>query len=263
MPRARPTLEDLKVAAAAHRPIDDRPSDYIAVDQVQVSPRNPRHKVEGLDELAASLQEYGLLQPVVVRRVNGAYELIAGHRRLAAAKQLGWPQIAAVVRDETDDQAYLLTLTENLQREDLSPREEAAALEVLVRERGWTTRQVGEAIKRNHTYVSRRLRVFEDPVLAPLVLERKLPVSTAEELLRAPDARARQDLAARAAEHEWTVGEARKAISEIGANRTKVGDLLAHLRRVVADAAQIEPESLTSAERKQVRQARPTLGRLL
>src|ERR671939_1345712 len=123
---------------------------------------------------------------VVVRRVNGTYELIAGHRRLAAAQQLGWAYISAVVRDETDDQAYLLTLTENLQRDDLSPKEEAAALEVLVRERGWTTRQVGEAIKRDHTYVSRRLRVFEDPVLAPLVLQRKLPVSTAEELLRAP-----------------------------------------------------------------------------
>ncbi|HEY2594717.1 MAG TPA: hypothetical protein VGK33_12530 [Chloroflexota bacterium] len=117
-----------------------------------------------------------------------------------------------------------------MQREDLSPKEEAAALEVLVRERGWTTRQVGEAIKRNHTYVSRRLRVFEDPVLAPLVLEHRLPVSTAEELLRAPDATARQDLAVRAANNEWTWSEARQAISEIDAGRTKVTDLLTHLR---------------------------------
>jgi len=98
MPRARQTLEDLKLAAAAHRPVDDRPSDYVAVDEVSVSPRNPRHTVDGLDELAASPQEYGLLQPVVVRRVNGAYELIAGHRRLAAARQLGWQQIASVAR---------------------------------------------------------------------------------------------------------------------------------------------------------------------
>ena len=101
---------------------------------------------------------------MVVRRRGDGYELIAGHRRFQAAKVLGWTEIAAVVRDETDDQAYILTLVENLQREDLTPREEAAALEVLVRERGWTTRQVGEAIKRSHMYVSRRLRVFDDNI---------------------------------------------------------------------------------------------------
>ena len=261
--KPRRTLEDLEAAAAAHRPVQDRVADYVAIDQVRVSPRNPRQKVEGLDELGASLREYGLLQPVVVRRVNGAYELIAGHRRLAAAKQLGWGQIAAVVRNEGDDQAYLLTLTENLQREDLSPKEEAAALEVLVRERGWTTRQVGEAIKRSHTFVSRRLRVFEDAALASFVIEGKLPVATAEELLRTPDAQTRQDLARQAAELEWTAVDARQAVSEIGRNHSKVADLLAHLRRAVADAAQIEPESLTPAERKQVRQARAALGRLL
>jgi ParB family chromosome partitioning protein len=90
-----------------------------------------------------------------------------------------------VVRDETDDQAYILTLVENLQREDLTSKEEAAALEVLVRERGWSTHQVGEAIKRSHMYVSKR--VFNDPVLAEPVLTNQLLVSTAEELLRAPN----------------------------------------------------------------------------
>jgi ParB family chromosome partitioning protein len=230
---------------------------------IQPSPRNPRQQVDGIAELADSLREHGLLQPVVVRRCGTGYELIAGHRRLEAARVLGWTEIAAVVRDETDDQAYILTLVENLQREDLTPKEEAAALEVLVRERGWTTRQVGEAIKRNHTYVSRRLRVFDDPVLAPLVLDRKLPVSTAEELLRTPDVQARRELAVRAAEGEWTVGEARKAISEIGAIRTKAAELVTQLRRAVVGLTQINSEDLTPAERKQIRQARAALGRLI
>jgi hypothetical protein len=84
---------------------------------------------------------------------------------------------------------------------------------VLVRERGWTTRQVGEAIKRSHIYVSRRLRVFEDEILAGPVLANELPVSTAEELLRAePEARA--DLVTRAIAERWGQAAARRAVLE-------------------------------------------------
>jgi ParB family chromosome partitioning protein len=86
----------------------------------------------------------------------------------------------AVVREESGNQAYIPTLVENLQRDDLSPRGEAAALEPPVRERGWSARQVGEAIKRSLMYVSRRLRVFEDADLAPLVLRDGLAISIAE-----------------------------------------------------------------------------------
>src|SRR5262249_28255641 len=148
------------------------------------------------------------------------YQLVAGHRRLEAAKQVGWTEIAAVVREETDDQAYILTLVENLQREDLTPKEEAAALELLVRERGWSTRQVGEAIKRSPMYVSRRLRVFDDPVLAPLVLHTGLAVSTAEELLRASNAQVRQRLAAQAAAAKWTPADARRKVAAVSCNES-------------------------------------------
>jgi ParB family transcriptional regulator, chromosome partitioning protein len=218
--RSRPTLADFEVAAAAVPPVDDRLVHQVPVAAIRPSPRNPRRALEGIDELATSLGEHGLLQPVVVRRVAEGYELIAGHRRLEAWKTLGRPEIPAVVRDETQDQAYILTLVENLQREDLTPKEEAAALEVLVRERGWTTRQVGEAIKRSHMYVSRRLRVFDDPVLAPLVLRKELPVSTAEELLRLPDTDERMAFARRAAQEGWERAQVRSALEERGSGPT-------------------------------------------
>ena len=114
--RRRPAINFEKVQHSHQvvRAVQDRIAYAIELDQIEASPPNPRQKIDGVDELAASLQEYGLLQPVVVRRMDGAYELIAGHRRLAAAKRLGWTQIAAVVRDETEDRAYLLTMTENL-----------------------------------------------------------------------------------------------------------------------------------------------------
>jgi ParB family chromosome partitioning protein len=180
---------------------------------MQSNPRNPRQRVEAIAELADSLREHGQLQPIVVRPIAGGYEVIAGHRRLEAARLLGWTEIAAIVRDVTDDQAYILMLVENLQREDLTPREEAAALEVLVRERGWSTRQVGEAIKRSHIYVSRRLRVFEDEILVGPVLADHLSVSTAEELLRVqPDLR--PALVEQAVAERWGQAQARRAVVE-------------------------------------------------
>jgi len=202
--RAPISFEAATAVAKARGALQDRLTQSLPIASIQPSPRNPRQHVDDVGELAESLKSHGLLQAIVVRRCGATYEVIAGHRRLAAAKLLGWSDIAATVREETADQAYVLTLVENLQREDLTPKEEASALAVLVHERGWTTRQVGDAIKRNHTYVSRRLRVFEDSVLAPLVLDRKLPVSVAEELLRAPDGEARQELASRAADQDWT-----------------------------------------------------------
>jgi ParB family chromosome partitioning protein len=171
--------------------------------------------------------------------------------------------VPAVVREEDAADAYILTLVENLQREDLSPREEAEALEVLVRERGWTTRQVGESIKRSHMYVSRRLRVFEDSVLAPLVLKNELAVSTAEELLRAPDQQSRQVLAEQAVREQWTMGKARRAISEFGTVRSNWDELVVHLRAVVNSASGVDPEVLTDVDRKLVRRTRTALRRLI
>jgi ParB family chromosome partitioning protein len=230
--RRKPSLADFELAAAAVPPVDDRLVHSLSVVSIQPNPRNPRQHLDGIDELAESLRAHGLLQPVVVRRCGTGYELVAGHRRLEAAKQAGWTEIPALVRAETDDQAYILTLVENLQREDLTPKEEAAALEVLVRERGWTTRQVGEAIKRSHIYVSRRLRVFEDEILAGPVLANELPVSTAEELLRAePEARA--DLVTRAIAERWGQAAARRAVLERNVpNETSGGREGTHHRQV-------------------------------
>jgi ParB family chromosome partitioning protein len=253
----------LEASAEIFRPVQDRLAYSIPLAAIQPSPRNPRQDIGDVDELTDSLRAHGLLQPIVVRRTGAGYELIAGHRRYEAARRLGWTEIAAVVRDETDEQAYILTLVENLQREDLSPREEAAALEVLVRERSWTTRQVGEAIKRSHMYVSRRLRVFEDDVLAPLVLKNSLAVSTAEELLRAPDPKARKELAEQAAQEQWTWGEARHAVAEFGTDRSKFKIFTSHLRAVIGDAAEIDPATLAAADRKLVRRAVAALRRLL
>ena len=262
LPRA--TFADLEEAIEEQPPVDDRVAHSIAIDVIQPSPHNPRHDMGNLDELVASLDAHGLLQPIVVRRVRDRYEIIAGHRRYEAAKRLEWTDIPAVVRDETKQQAYILTLVENLQREDLTPKEEAVALETLVRERGWSTRQVGDAIKRSHAYVSRRLRVFEDPALAPIVLQAGLAVSTAEELLGVDEVDLRAQLATQAAEERWTPADARRAVRQVsGTTRTTSPmpprHLAARIRELADELEAVEPDSVSETARRELRR----LGRIV
>jgi ParB family transcriptional regulator, chromosome partitioning protein len=112
-------------------------------------------------------------------------------RRLAAARILGWETITAFVRSVNADDAYLLDLIENIQREDLSPEEEADAFFELIRTGGWTLQHVADSVKRSVGYISKRVRVFEDASLREAIVVQELPVSTGEELLASePEARA-------------------------------------------------------------------------
>src|SRR4051794_11469012 len=183
----------------------------IPLAAIRPSPRNPRRRLQDIDELSDSIRAYGLLQPIVLRPLDDGFEIVAGHRRMAAVEILGWSEIPAVVRHADEGDAFLLTLVENLQRSDLSAREESRALETLVRERSWSTRQVAEAIKRSPAYVSKRLRVFEDNVLAPLVLQNRLTISAAEELLTVSPER-RKQLAQRAADERWDHARVRASV---------------------------------------------------
>ncbi len=222
--------------------------------EISASPRNPRRKLQSIDELAASLRAYGVLQPVVVRRAGDQYELVAGHRRVEAARRLGWETIPAVVSGAQEDEAYLLTLVENLQRADLSPREEADALEVLVRQRGWTTRQVAAAVQRSQAFVSKRLCVFEDPILAPAVLANRLSVSAAEELLGI-GAQRRGEVLSRAIAEGWDRAQVRRTAQaeRAPAARRRPPRLARGVRELRQRLRDVRPEELAEADRRELR----------
>jgi ParB family chromosome partitioning protein len=256
MPRratAKP-IQDIQKPDPPEPDLAQRTVENIPLDHIVLNPRNPRRSLDDIDELAASIRAYGLLQPVVVRRKGKKFELIAGHRRLAALREIDWSEVPAVVRDETADRAYLLALIENLQRDDLSPREEADALAELVRTRDWSTHQVADAIKRSQAYVSKRIRVFDDPLLRPVVLESRLSVSAAEELL-AVNAEAREKILDQALANGWDQARVRAAVrAELGLGgaarphtklRTQVENLRATLRDVrLADLAASDRNAL-------------------
>jgi ParB family chromosome partitioning protein len=194
----------------------------ISVDHIDVPDRPARHQLGDINSLASSMQDYGLQQPISVRAVGDRFALTSGLRRLAAARLLQWSTITAFVRTVNADDAYLLDLIENLQREDLSPAEEADAFGELHRTRGWTVQHVADSVKRSVAYVSKRVRVFDDPLLRAAIADRGLPVSTAEELLRAPvDQRAA--LIERALAERWDQVRAREAAVHPGAAALAVG----------------------------------------
>ncbi|MFA5317678.1 MAG: ParB/RepB/Spo0J family partition protein [Dehalococcoidales bacterium] len=116
-----------------------------------------------LRDLIQSIKEKGLIQPVVVRPVGGGYELIAGERRLRAAKELGIAQVPAVIKDVKDDEALEIALIENIQRDDLNPIEEAKAYQRLSDEFSLTQEQISEKVGRNRASVSNMIRLLKLP----------------------------------------------------------------------------------------------------
>ena len=163
-----------------------------------------------LAELADSISKHGLLEPVVVRKKeNGYYELIAGERRWRAARIAGLSEIPAIVREWTDEQAALLSLIENLQREDLNPVEEANGYKDLMDRFGYTQEQVAEQVGKSRPQVANLLRILRLPeeILA-LVKEGKLTYGHVRSLLSLESEFSPAqltDLAKKCAEADWSV----------------------------------------------------------
>jgi ParB family transcriptional regulator, chromosome partitioning protein len=141
----------------------------VPLDEIHPGQYQPRHAIDegSLEELAASIRAQGVMQPVVLRRrALGGYELIAGERRWRATRLAGLQRIPAVIRDVSDERAVAMALIENIQREDLSPLEEAMALQRLQEEFHLTQQQVADAVGKSRVAVTNLLRLLN---LAPPV----------------------------------------------------------------------------------------------
>ena len=164
----------------------------LAVADIRPNPYQPRRDVDpvALEELKASIRKAGLLQPVVVRaaRANEGYELIAGERRLRACQALGWERIPAVRREVDDRTVLTLALIENLQRDDLSPVDEARGYERLIAEFHLTQQDVADAVGRDRSTVANALRLLRLPgAVLGLLHEGRLSVGHARALLGLED----------------------------------------------------------------------------
>jgi ParB family chromosome partitioning protein len=177
---------------------ETRPAQTLSVDLIDPNPWQPRQEVDSakIDELAESLRRVGVIQPIVVRPgAGGRYQLVAGQRRLLAARRAGMPEIPTVIRPVSDDQMPLVALVENIHREDLNPLERAQAFDRLTRESQLSHEAIAELTGIARSTVTNSLRLLDlDAASMQLLREAKITEGHARALLSEPDLARRQSL---------------------------------------------------------------------
>ena len=187
----------------------------VPVSAIQANPRQPRvdFPEESLAALARSIREVGVLQPVVVRRRDGGYELVAGERRVRAARLAGLATIPAIVREGDDTESLREALIENIHREDLAPLELASAFQELLEELGVTQETVAERLGYSRAHIANTIRLLSLPSdVQRLLAEGRIQAGHARALLGLPDDEAKSTLALRVAAEGLSVRQVEETV---------------------------------------------------
>ena len=180
----------------------------VSLYDIDTNPDQPRKQFDPkkLKELAASLKRHGVVQPLLVRRNGLRYTIVAGERRYRAARMAGLKTVPVVLTDADADTLMELSLVENIQREDLNPIEEAAAIRLLMQQHDLTQEEVSERIGKSRPAIANALRLLSltKPV-QELVKEGKLSAGHGKMLAGVSDAKLQESLAAACAENDWSV----------------------------------------------------------
>ena len=157
----------------------------IKIDEIRSNPYQPRKTFneESLQELAASIKEYGIVQPVIVKKSIKGYELVAGERRTRASRLAGLTEIPAIIKDFNDQEMMEIALIENIQREDLNPIEEAKSTMNIIKLRGFTQEEFAEKFGKSRTYVTNLLGLLKLPeTVQRMLINKELSTSHARVL---------------------------------------------------------------------------------
>ena len=195
---------------------------YLRTDELQPNPVQPRtvFDEDSLAELAESIRSYGILHPLTVRRRSGRYELVAGERRLRAAKLIGLREVPCVLMDVNMEDAGLIALIENLQRRDLDFLEEANGIRQLIRMFGMSQEEAARRLGKSQSAVANKLRILKLPEdLLETLRERGLSERHARALLRLPDDESRRAALGKIIEKDMTVAAAESYIDALLAQK--------------------------------------------
>jgi ParB family transcriptional regulator, chromosome partitioning protein len=201
-------------------------SSRLPIDSVYPNPAQPRvtFQIDRLEELAASIRANGIIQPLIVRRHDGQYQMVAGERRWRAAKMAGLAEVPVVVLDVAEPQMLELALVENIQREDLNPIETAHAYERLGRELGLSQEEIGRRTGKDRASIANTVRLLKLPMEVQLLLaERRLSMGHARAVLGLPSAEQQIEIAEKAAAQGLSVRQVETLVQELTSDRPKSG----------------------------------------
>ena len=201
--------------STAPSPQDNEELREIEIDLIQPGEQQPRTSFDEakLEELAQSIRASGIIQPLLVRRRGGRFELVAGERRWRAAQLAGLGRVPAIVREIPDENLLELALIENIQRQELNAIEEANAYRRLIESLGLTQEEVATRVGRDRTFITNYLRILKLPnEIQSLLEQEKLTFGHARALLGVPDPQLQRRFAQRICKHNWSVRETESRI---------------------------------------------------
>lgn len=184
------------------------PEATIEISKIIRNPNQPRKNFDetALQELADSIKQNGVLQPILVRKIGGKYQIVAGERRYQASKLAGLKEIPAVVRDIDDKEVFQLALIENLQRSDLSPMEEAKGYRQLIDSQGLTQEGLAKILSKSRSAIANTLRLMDLPTVVQEMIEQGLlTAGHARAILAVPTEEGRVELAQKVVKENLTV----------------------------------------------------------
>lgn len=190
----------------------------IPIDSIRANAQQPRKIFveEQLKELRDSIKEFGVLQPLILRKENdGTYVLIAGERRLRAAAMAGLAKVPAIVKNTTEEEADMIALVENIQRENLGYIEEARAYRILMEKYGISQLALSERLGKNQSTISNKIRILSLPEdIQDMLVENKLTERHARALLKLEDDQLRKVIINKVVKHGFNVKQTEKLVEE-------------------------------------------------
>lgn len=190
----------------------------IGVEEIRGNPYQPRQAIDELElrDLAQSIQEYGVIQPIIVRKMKEGYQLVAGERRLKACMMAGWKEVPAIVCDMEEEEAAAVSLIENLQRKELNFLEEARAYARLIGEFGLTQEELARRVGKSQAAIANKLRLLRLPgEVQDLLRQGGVSERHARALLKLDSVEEQVEVVRKIIEKELTVKEAEALIDKI------------------------------------------------